>query len=103
MLTLVVVAFSAWRVSTMTIATAIRNLPEPQVVRRRRRLLLGAVGLALGALLMVTASGTRPLPLMLGVSLLIISLVPFARLVRVPDRVAYTVAGLAIVILLMLP
>ena len=32
LLTLVVVAFSAWRVSTMTIATAIRNLPEPPIV-----------------------------------------------------------------------
>ena len=29
LLTLLVVAFSAWRVSVMTISTAIRNLPEP--------------------------------------------------------------------------
>lgn len=102
LLTLVVVAFSAWRVSTMTIATAIRNLPEPPVVRRRRRVVLGGVGLAVAALLMVTA-GTAATPLMLGVSLAIVSLVPFARLVGIPDRVAYTVAGLGIVILLMLP
>ena len=40
LLTLVVVAFSAWRVSVMTISTAIRNLPEPPVPRRRRRLVL---------------------------------------------------------------
>ena len=30
LLTLLVVAFSAWRVSVMTISTAIRNLPEPR-------------------------------------------------------------------------
>jgi putative ABC transport system permease protein len=102
LLTLVVVAFSAWRVSTMTIATAIRNLPEPPVVRRRRRVVLGGVGLAFGALLITTA-GNAATPIMLGVSLLIVSLVPFARLVGIPDRVAYTVAGLAIVVLLMLP
>ena len=34
LLTLIVVAFSAWRVSVMTIAAAIRNVPEPPVVRR---------------------------------------------------------------------
>ena len=102
LLTLVVVAFSAWRVSTMTIATAIRNLPDPPVVHRRRRVLLGGVGLAFGALLMVTA-GNAATPLMLGVSLVIVSLVPFARLVGIPDRIAYTVAGVSIVVLLMLP
>jgi len=34
LLTLVVVAVSAWRVSVMTISTAIRNLPEPPSSRR---------------------------------------------------------------------
>ena len=37
LITLVVVAISAWRVSVMTISTAIRNLPEPRLPRRRRR------------------------------------------------------------------
>jgi putative ABC transport system permease protein len=102
LLTLAVVAFSAWRVSTMTIATAIRNLPEPPVVRRRRRVVLGGLGLLLGVLLVATAGGTAT-PLMLGVSLVVVSLVPFARLVGIPDRLAYTVAGLVIVVVLMLP
>ena len=38
LLTLVVVAISAWRVSVMNVSTAIRNLPEPPTGRRRRRL-----------------------------------------------------------------
>ena len=41
LLTLVVVAVSAWRVSVMNVSTAIRNLPEPPTGRRRRRLVLG--------------------------------------------------------------
>src|SRR6476646_10435457 len=40
LLTLLVVAFSAWRVSVMTISAAIRNLPEPPVPHRRRRIVL---------------------------------------------------------------
>ncbi|HJX75916.1 MAG TPA: ABC transporter permease, partial [Gaiella sp.] len=102
LLTLIVVAFSAWRVSTMTIATAIRNLPEPPVVRKRRRVVLGGLGLAFGLLLLLTA-GNAATPLMLGVSVLIVSLVPFARLVGIHDRIAYTAAGLLMVVLLMLP
>ena len=102
LLTLVVVAFSAWRVSTMTIATAIRNLPEPPIVRRRRRIVLGGLGVLFAALLVLTA-GNAATPLMLGVSLFIVSLVPFARLVGIPDRLAYTVAGLVLVVVLMLP
>ena len=49
LLTLVVVAVSAWRVSVMNVSTAIRNLPEPPTGRRRRRLVLGAVAILLGA------------------------------------------------------
>ena len=48
LLTLLVVAFSAWRVSVMTISTAIRNLPEPQLPHRRRRLVLALTGIGLG-------------------------------------------------------
>ncbi len=102
LLTLIVVAFSAWRVSVMTIAAAIRNVPEPPVVRRRRRVVLGGLGVALGLLLALTA-GNSATPLMLGISLIVLSLVPFARLVGIPDRLAYTVAGIVTVVLWMLP
>ncbi len=57
LLTLVVVAVSAWRVSVMTISAAIRNLPEPAAPRRRRRFVLSAFGLVFGVLLL--ASGSR--------------------------------------------
>ena len=104
LLTLAVVAFSAWRVSVMTISSAIRNLPEPAVPRRRRRLMLGVAGLAFGLLLVLSGTtGDVATPLMLGVSLVLVSLVPILRLLGVSERLAFTACGLALVVLLMLP
>src|SRR5205823_5090656 len=52
LLTLAVVAFSAWRVSRMNIVSAIRNLADPPPEKaRRRRWVLGIAGIALGAAL----------------------------------------------------
>lgn len=104
LLTLAVVAFSAWRVSRMTIATAIRNLPEPAPARRRRRIAGALAGIALGTLLAVSgAAASQATPLMLGVSLVVVSLVPPLRLAGVPDRLAFTGAGVTVVVLWMLP
>jgi putative ABC transport system permease protein len=104
LLTLVVVAVSAWRVSVMNISTAIRNLPEPAVTRRRRRLVLAGIGILAGVTLVVsgTSSGTAT-PVMLGVSLVLMGLVPLLRVLGVPERIAVTACGGAIVVLLMLP
>ena len=104
LLTLVVVAVSAWRVSVMNISTAIRNLPEPPVTRRRRRLVLAGLGIFLGLVLVIsgTRSGTAT-PVMLGVSLVLMGLVPLLRVLGVPERIAVTACGGAIVVLLMLP
>jgi putative ABC transport system permease protein len=101
LLTLVVVAVSAWRVSRMTISTAIRNLPEPPAPRRRRWL-LAVLSIGFGSLLAVTA-GDSATPLMLGISLVVVGLVPLARVAGIPDRLAYTLGGVAIVVLWMLP
>jgi putative ABC transport system permease protein len=105
LLTLVVVAVSAWRVSRMNIVTAIRDLPEPPVEKtRRRRWLLGLAGLALGALLIATGVGSKDaIVLGLGVSLVILSLLPIVRQFGVPDRVSRTCAGLALVAWFVLP
>jgi putative ABC transport system permease protein len=104
LLTLLVVAFSAWRVSVMTISTAIRNLPEPTAPRRRRRLVLAIVTIAFGALLTTSgASGDAATPLMLGVSLVLVGIVPLLRLAGVSERIAYTTCGLAIAVAMLLP
>ena len=58
LLTLVVVAVSAWRVSRLNIVSAVRGTPEPPPRRRsRRHAVLAAAGLALGAAL----ADVRPL------------------------------------------
>jgi putative ABC transport system permease protein len=104
LLTLSVVAFSAWRVSRMTISTAIRGLPEPPSTRRRRRLVLALVGILIGlGLALSGASSGTATPLMLGITLLIVSLVPLLRLASVPERLAFTACGLTVVIVLLLP
>jgi putative ABC transport system permease protein len=104
LLTLAVVAVSAWRVSTMTISAAIRNLPEPAAPHRRRRLALAVVGLAFGALMLLSGvTGDSATPAMVGVSLILVSLVPVLRVLGVSERIAYTTCGLTIAGLLMLP
>jgi putative ABC transport system permease protein len=104
LLTLGVVAVSAWRVSAMTISTAIRNLPEPPVHGRRNRLVLALIGLAGGlALVFLGATSDTATPLLLGVSLATMSLVPLLRLAGVSERLAFTGCGLAVVVFLMLP
>jgi putative ABC transport system permease protein len=60
--------------------------------------------IALGGLLIAsgTSSGTAT-PVDLGVSLVLLGLIPLLQVVGVSDRVAYTLCGGAIVVLLMLP
>jgi len=105
LLTLVVVAVSAWRVSVLTIATAVRNLPEPPKRRGgKRRVALALGGVLLGAAMTAAGvSSAQLLPFMLGVSLVLVSLAPLARALGAPQRLVYTGAGLAIVILWLLP
>ena len=104
LLTLVVVSISAWRVSRLNLATAIRNLPDPTKQRRRRRLILPIVGIAFGALMTSSgASGAQATPFLVGVSIVIISLVPLATAVGVNERVAYTTGGIALLVWLLLP
>ena len=104
LLTLLVVAISAWRVSVMTIAAAIRGLPEPTQPKRRRRLVRGLVGLAVGFLFVfVGLSGESATPFDLGVALVLMSLVPLLELAGVSERIAFTACGLAVVVFLMLP
>jgi putative ABC transport system permease protein len=105
LLTLSVVAFSAWRVSRMNIVTAIRNLPEPPSDRRGRRRWLPAVAaLLLGTLLVFQGARTlQAVPFALGASIVILSLAPLMRVAGVPDRIARTAAGLALVLWNILP
>ena len=99
LLTLVVVAVSAWRVSAMTISTAIRICPSrPSRAGGGGSCSRSSASLS-GLLLAVSGatSGTAT-PLMLGVSLIVVSLVPLLRLAGVPERLAFTACRLAVVV-----
>ena len=91
--------------SVVNIVTAIRNLPDPhRRTGRRRGLLTSGFVLALGALLIVSGrSSSQAMPFMLGVSLVIVGSVPVLRALRVPDRPAFSVGGLGLVALWLLP
>ena len=104
LLTFLVVTVSAWRVSVLNIASAVRNLPEPVFRRRRRRWLFPAAGAFLGVLLAASGIASADgLAFMLGVSLMLVSLALLARGLGARDRPCFTVAGLAIVALWLLP
>jgi putative ABC transport system permease protein len=105
LLTLAVVAFSARRVSRMSIVTAIRNLPEPPREKgRKRRWLPRAFGLLAGAALVAAGIGSQDAVVLgLGISLVILSLVPILQLLRLPERAVHTGAGLALVGWFVLP
>jgi putative ABC transport system permease protein len=104
LLTLVVVTVSAWRVSVLNIATAVRNLPEPPKARRRSGWIFPVLGVVLGILLALAGvSSAQGATFMLGISLVILGMSAIARRLGADDRLAYTAAGLAIVVLWLLP
>jgi putative ABC transport system permease protein len=105
LLTLVVVAFSARKVSRMNIVTAIRNLPEPPAQHsRKRRWALGVAGLAVGSLLAISGVQAKDaVGLGFGVLVIALSLMPILRALGVPQRLAYTVAGAALILWFTLP
>jgi putative ABC transport system permease protein len=104
LLTFAVVAFSAWRVSRMNIVSAIRNLPEPPPEKARRRWLLGIAGILLGGALVASGVSSKDaVALGLGVSFVILSLVPLVRMLGVRERAVHTGAGLALVAWFVLP
>jgi putative ABC transport system permease protein len=105
LLTALVVAVSAWRVSSLNIVAAIRDIPEAGVRAGRRRRWLIAGGLAgLGALLALAGlQGGQTTPWMLGTSLLVISLIPILQGAGGSDRFGYTLASALLVVWWLLP
>jgi putative ABC transport system permease protein len=105
LLTFVIVTISAWRVSRLNIVAAIRNTPEPLVRRsRKRRWIPGTLAVIAGILL--TASGLSSADaaaFMLGVSLVVVGAVPLTRAAGLSERIAFTAAGLFLVVWWLLP
>lgn len=104
LLTLLVVAYSARRVSRMNIVAAIRSLPDPAAARRKRRWFWPGAGILVGlAFVWAGVSAKDAVALGVGVSVLVLSLVPLLSRAGVPDRPLRTAAGLALVLWFTLP
>ncbi len=105
LLTLGVVAFSAWRVSRMNIVSAIRDLPDQLVAMSTRRKRIGGILIiALGY--SIARSGIHAkneITLGLGVSLLILGLARLSEALGANKRVARTAAGLALIVWFIVP
>jgi putative ABC transport system permease protein len=97
--TLVVVFFSARRVSRLNIICAIKDIPEPQQAGGRgiKGLVVAILLPLLGLLLLSSGLQAKEWTFYaLGASLMIIGLCMLARRFRLPDRAAYTLAGVGL-------
>jgi putative ABC transport system permease protein len=104
-LTFAVVLISSRRVSRLNVVRAIRDIPEPD---KRGRSVLGVVVAVLtpiaGAVAFWQGFATETVAFYLGgLSLMLIGLALLARVLGVPDRVAFTASGLVLLALWLTP
>ena len=104
-LTFAVVAFSSWRVSRLNIVRAIRDIPEPSISRKSLRGLILTSLIILGgiALAFIGYQSAQLAAFMLGTSLVIIGVPVLARRFGLPDRIAFSAAGVGLVVWWLLP
>jgi putative ABC transport system permease protein len=105
LLTLAVLAFSAWRVSRMNIVSAIRDLPDQLVAMGTRRKRIGGILIiVLGvAIARSGISAKNEITLGFGVSLLILGLARLTEALGVNQRLVRTAAGLALIVWFIVP
>src|SRR5215207_971744 len=104
-LTFAVVLISSWRVSRLNVVRAIRDIPEPD---RKGRTLWGVIVVVLlpvaGAIAFWQGLATGTMAFYLGgLSLILIGAALLARVLGLPDRVAFTASGLVLLALWLTP
>jgi putative ABC transport system permease protein len=104
-LTFAVVLISSWRVSRLNVVRAIRDIPEPDKKGRSVKgvLLALATPLAGAGLVWQGLQVEQTGMYMLGLSLLIVGAALIARVLWVPERISFTVAGILLLGLWLLP
>ena len=105
LLTLGVVAFSAWRVSRMNIVSAIRDLPDQLVAMSTRRKRIGGILIILLGYSIARSgiSAKNEVTLGFGVSLVILGVARLAEALGANKRVVRTAAGLALIVWFIVP
>ncbi len=94
-LTFLTVAFSSWQVSRVNIVRAIRDLPDPPARAGWRSLVLAVFLALVGALLVLLGfASDRAEWFGIGASLSFFAAAVLSRLLRIPERPAFTSVGL---------
>jgi putative ABC transport system permease protein len=104
-LTFAVVLISSWRVSRLNVVRAIRDIPEPDRKGRSFKGVLLALATPLaGAGMVWQGLQVEQMGLyMMGLSLIVVGAALVARVLRVPERFSFTVAGILLLGLWLLP
>lgn len=104
-ITFMTVVASSWKVSRLNIVAAVRDIPDVVVATRKKSgLVWGIVFLLLGGLLtMQGLGGDAAFPFYTGMSLLPLGLARITRFFGAPSRPVYSLVGIALLMLWMLP
>lgn len=104
LITIFTIFFASHRISKLNIVRAIRNIPEPKILRSdRRMIILGILVFIFGLLLLISGIISEMFaPFISGISLMIFG---FGIILRrwIGDRIAFNLVGLIILILWVLP
>ncbi len=104
-ITFIAVIYASIRNSRLNIVAAIRDIPDvSSPVRKKRTLIFGALAVVIGALLaMIGLNGDSAFAAYAGLSILPFGIAFFLRFFGVPSRLVYSIVGLYLVVLWLLP
>jgi putative ABC transport system permease protein len=104
-ITFLAVVGSSWKISRLNVVAAVRDIPDVQQVKRRKRTLVwGALMLIGGAMLTMSGlSAEQQFPFYTGMSLMPFGLALIARFFGAPSRPVFSLVGLYLLVLWLLP
>ncbi|MDQ2683175.1 MAG: FtsX-like permease family protein, partial [Chloroflexota bacterium] len=104
-ITFLAVVGSSWKISRLNVVAAVRDIPDVQQIRRRKRTLgWGALLTIVGGLLTTAGlSAEQQFPFYAGMSLMPFGLALIARFFGVPSRPVFSLVGLYLLVLWLLP
>jgi putative ABC transport system permease protein len=104
-ITFIAVVGSSWKISRLNIVAAVRDIPDvSSPTRKLRTIIWGVILILIGALLTFLGAGSNnAFSFYFGMSLLPFGIAMMLRYFGVPSRPVYSVVGLYIVVLWLLP
>jgi putative ABC transport system permease protein len=104
-ITFLAVVISSWKISRLNIVAAVRDIPDVATqTRKKRSLLWGALLIIVGGLLTSSGLGSeQAFPFFAGMSLVPFGLTLIARFFGAPNRPVFTLAGIYLLVLWLLP